>query len=99
MIRGIRHGSRPINHGAQAAVHKWKPPMSNDAHYDPESQLESSSIGSAEAPSEITEWDPRSEAVLQNQIAAYDRMRQTCPLARSPMVTPASFVMLMCCKS
>ncbi|GAB3414348.1 cytochrome P450 [Massilia agilis] len=29
------------------------------------------------------EWDPRSEAVLQDQIAAYDEMRRRCPVAHS----------------
>lgn len=29
------------------------------------------------------DWDPRSHAVQQNQIAAYDRMRRVCPVARS----------------
>lgn len=29
------------------------------------------------------DWDPRSEAVLEDQIAAYDRMRRTCPVAYS----------------
>ncbi len=29
------------------------------------------------------DWDPRSEAVLKNQLAAYDEMRRTCPVARS----------------
>jgi len=29
------------------------------------------------------DWDPRSEAVLANQIAGYDAMRQRCPMAHS----------------
>lgn len=29
------------------------------------------------------DWDPRSAAVLENQIAAYDDMRQRCPVAHS----------------
>ena len=29
------------------------------------------------------DWDPRSEAVLEDQIAAYDRMRGRCPVAYS----------------
>lgn len=29
------------------------------------------------------DWDPRSEPVLGNEIAAYDEMRQRCPVARS----------------
>ena len=29
------------------------------------------------------DWDPRSEDVLEDQIAAYDHMRRTCPVARS----------------
>ncbi|WP_445500683.1 cytochrome P450 [Microvirga sp. G4-2] len=29
------------------------------------------------------DWDPRSQAVLDNQIAAYDRMRGRCPVAHS----------------
>lgn len=29
------------------------------------------------------EWDPRSDAVLQDQIAAYDEMRRRCPVAHS----------------
>lgn len=33
---------------------------------------------------EITRWDPRSEEVLKDQIAAYDRMRAVCPIAHSP---------------
>src|SRR5699024_1421858 len=28
-------------------------------------------------------WDPRSDAVQQDQIAAYDAMRARCPVARS----------------
>src|SRR5690606_33968113 len=31
----------------------------------------------------LPRWDPRSEAVLRNQIAAFDEMRRGCPLARS----------------
>ncbi len=31
----------------------------------------------------LPRWDPRSEAVLRNQIAAFDEMRRRCPLARS----------------
>lgn len=30
-----------------------------------------------------SDWDPRSEAVLDDQIAAYDAMRQRCPVAHS----------------
>lgn len=30
------------------------------------------------------DWDPRSDAVLADQIAAYDHMRATCPVAHSP---------------
>lgn len=29
------------------------------------------------------DWDPRSDEVLQDQIAAYDDMRKSCPIARS----------------
>ena len=29
------------------------------------------------------DWDPRSELVLKNQIAAYDDMRGRCPVAHS----------------
>jgi cytochrome P450 len=29
------------------------------------------------------DWDPRAEAVLSDQLAAYDRMRRQCPVARS----------------
>lgn len=29
------------------------------------------------------DWDPRAPEVLENQIAAYDRMRKTCPVAYS----------------
>jgi cytochrome P450 len=29
------------------------------------------------------DWDPRSDAVLTNQIAAYDAVRRTCPVAHS----------------
>ena len=29
------------------------------------------------------DWDPRSEPVLKNQLAAYDEMRQRCPVASS----------------
>lgn len=29
------------------------------------------------------DWDPRAESVLQNQRQAYDKMRQSCPVARS----------------
>jgi len=31
----------------------------------------------------VPQWDPRSEAVLQDQIAAYDEMRRRCPVAHS----------------
>lgn len=31
----------------------------------------------------IAQWDPRSDAVQANQIAAYDRMRRQCPIAAS----------------
>ena len=27
------------------------------------------------------DWDPRSEEVLKDQIASYDAMRRTCPVA------------------
>ncbi|TCV01434.1 hypothetical protein EV686_102146 [Paracandidimonas soli] len=41
-------------------------------------------VGRHAAPSsEIPHWDPRSNAVLQDQIAAYDAMRRTCTLAQS----------------
>lgn len=30
------------------------------------------------------DWDPRSEDVLKDQIAAYDDMRRSCPVAHSP---------------
>ncbi|NGM86920.1 cytochrome P450 [Parapusillimonas sp. SGNA-6] len=30
------------------------------------------------------DWDPRSEPVLKDQIAAFDAMRKRCPIARSP---------------
>lgn len=30
------------------------------------------------------DWDPRSEAVLADQLAAYDHMRDSCPVAHSP---------------
>lgn len=30
-----------------------------------------------------SDWDPRSDAVLKDQIAAYDEMRQRCPVAHS----------------
>ena len=29
------------------------------------------------------DWNPRSQAVLDDQIAAYDAMRKRCPVARS----------------
>jgi len=32
---------------------------------------------------EGTDWDPRDKAVLTDQIAAYDELRQRCPVARS----------------
>lgn len=32
----------------------------------------------------IPHWDPRSDAVQEDQIASYDAMRRTCPLAQSP---------------
>lgn len=35
-------------------------------------------------PPELPRWDPRSEAIQKDQIASYDAMRQTCPLAHSP---------------
>lgn len=30
------------------------------------------------------DWDPRAESVLQNQRQAYDKMRQSCPVALAP---------------
>lgn len=33
--------------------------------------------------SRLPDWDPRSEVVLDDQIAAYDEMRQRCPVAHS----------------
>lgn len=30
-----------------------------------------------------SDWDPRADVVLQDQIAVYDHMRQTCPVAHS----------------
>ncbi|MEQ9191219.1 MAG: cytochrome P450 [Alphaproteobacteria bacterium] len=38
-------------------------------------------LPAGEAPGE--DWDPRSPAVLENQIAAYDEIRQRCPVAHS----------------
>lgn len=32
---------------------------------------------------DAVDWDPKSEDVLADQIAAYDRMRRTCPVAHS----------------
>ena len=34
-------------------------------------------------PSPQDDWDPRSPAVLQDQLAAYDEMRGRCPVAHS----------------
>ncbi|HZL06098.1 MAG TPA: cytochrome P450, partial [Coriobacteriia bacterium] len=30
-----------------------------------------------------SDWDPRSQAVLEDQIAAYDELRGRCPVAHS----------------
>lgn len=35
------------------------------------------------SPDQSPDWNPRSPAVLRNQISAYDRMRETCPVAHS----------------
>ena len=32
------------------------------------------------------DWDPRSDAVLRNQLAAYDEMRERCPVAHSDLL-------------
>lgn len=37
----------------------------------------------AHQPGLAAEWDPRSEAVLADQISAFDQMRSRCPVARS----------------
>lgn len=50
-------------------------------------QTASPSAGAHESsrpPSGIPGWDPRSEEVLKDQIAAYDQMRHACPIAHSP---------------
>ncbi|NLC36891.1 MAG: cytochrome P450 [Alcaligenaceae bacterium] len=39
---------------------------------------------SLESVAGILHWDPRSESVQRDQIASYDAMRQSCPLAQSP---------------
>lgn len=39
-------------------------------------------IGEMSAP--IPPWEPLSEPVLQDQLGTYDRMRASCPMARSP---------------
>lgn len=41
------------------------------------------------------DWDPRAESVLQNQRQAYDKMRQSCPVARTAMVNGRCFATLM----
>ena len=35
------------------------------------------------SPTKPADWDPRSAEVLDDQIAAYDAMRQRCPVAHS----------------
>src|SRR5690606_29701936 len=44
--------------------------------------METESTGPHE-PVLTADWDPRSEAVLSDQIAAFDQMRSRCPVARS----------------
>lgn len=44
--------------------------------------METESAGPHE-PVLTADWDPRSEAVLSDQIAAFDQMRSRCPVARS----------------
>ncbi len=39
--------------------------------------------GNAMSPTKPADWDPRSASVLDDQIAAYDAMRQRCPVAHS----------------
>src|SRR5690606_8366262 len=57
--------------------------MSNDPHLEQEpANRPAQSADTPHGPG-IAQWDPRSEEVLQDQIAAYDRMRQKCPLAQS----------------
>lgn len=71
--------------------------MSQPPHLDQESSTahvgaDSSSSRQAPCPIETTsgsvagipQWDPRSESVQRDQIASYDAMRQSCPLAQSP---------------
>lgn len=50
--------------------------MSQNPHSEPGA--------TAPAHADITPWDPRSEEVLKDQIAAYDEMRRACPVAHSP---------------
>lgn len=49
---------------------------------NPQSDHEAGAVSTAHA--DIAQWDPRSEDVLKDQIAAYDRMRRACPVAHSP---------------
>ncbi|WP_326547638.1 hypothetical protein QGN32_05530 [Mycolicibacterium sp. ND9-15] len=37
------------------------------------------------------DWDPGAAAVLADQIAAYDRLRRTCPVAYTTTSTWAAF--------
>ena len=49
-----------------------------------ENQIASCPIAGGLKPADdIPHWNPRSKAVQQNQIAAYDARRRACPLARS----------------
>ncbi len=57
--------------------------MSNDPHLDQEPANRPARSADNDHGPGIAEWDPRSEEVLQDQIAAYDRMRRKCPLAQS----------------
>ncbi len=39
----------------------------------------------------VADWDPRADAVLHNQIAGYDQMRRTCPVAHSEFLNWSVF--------
>lgn len=83
---------------ATTAVRQPRAAMSQNPHLDQEyetsptkpaskqpSEAQLHSTGAHEtADTGIPTWDPRSDAVQQDQIASYDAMRRACPLASSP---------------
>src|SRR5690606_10601067 len=56
--------------------------MSKNPHSDQEVPTPDDA-GRETAQPGIPYWDPRSDAVQKDQIAAYDQMRRSCPLAQS----------------